>query len=115
MLSLSPSQPFNFSTFQLFSWLKCLTFGVQPFASSSDIMAKHITMSRSPTFPLCAAAPFRQQTWLPRLPAMAYVSKRFPFSTSATSIFSYVVGVKRKRALVIEARLGYAYPMQLRL
>ena len=50
---------------------KCLTSGLKPSASSRVICANAITMSLSPTLPLWAAAPLRQQTWLPRLPAMA--------------------------------------------
>ena len=65
-----------------------LEVGTCPAASSGENWAKAITMSLSPTRPLWAAAPFKQHTWLPRAPSIAYVSKRLPFSTSATSIFS---------------------------
>ena len=51
--------------------VKCLTRGVHPRASSGDIRAKAMTMRRSPIPPLCAAAPLRQHTWLPLLPAIA--------------------------------------------
>ena len=50
---------------------KWRTRGAKPRASSGVMRANAMTMSRSPTLPWCAAAPLRQQTWLPRFPAMA--------------------------------------------
>ena len=41
-------------------------------AASSGVRAQNVkTMTRSPTFPLCAVAPLRQQMREPRSPAMA--------------------------------------------